>query len=122
MTLPNIDIEGWLDEKEKRDLDDRSRGIVEKIEEQVADSGIKKQRIYERSQEIPHDSYFEYLVDRKLEGKGEPTAQEVWEYMKKITNRLSGELGKASEEYTKKENEVRHLKNDINEMLKEKQG
>ena len=59
------------------------------------------------------------MVERKLEGLEESTQQEVWEYMKKITNSLVGEVAFAAEEYRKKENEVRHLKNDINELLKE---
>lgn len=100
-------------------MQDRLDAIIEKIEGELLNRGFEKKAIYQHSNEIPHKSYFEFLIDRRLDGLDEMTSQETWEYMKKITNKLQAELFMAAEEYRKKENEVRHLKNDYQEILKE---
>jgi hypothetical protein len=85
-------------------MDDRTSALLEKIESELIQRGFEKKRFWGVSDEIPHSSYFEFLVDRRLDGLDEMTPQETWEYMKSITNRLQTELSKASEEYRKKEN------------------
>lgn len=100
-------------------MEDRTSALIERIESELIDRGFEKKRFWGVSNEIPHNSYFEFLVDRRLDGFDEMTPQETWEYMKKITNKLQAELSKAADEYRKKENQVRHLKNDYERLLKE---
>lgn len=101
-------------------MEDRQSGIIQRIESELLERGFENKRYWNFSNEIPHNSYFEFMVDRRLEGMDEMTPQETWEYMKGIVNRLQSELSKAADEYRKKENQVRHLKNDYEKLLKEK--
>ena len=102
-------------------MDDRTSVLIERIEKELLKRGFENKRYWNCSSEIPHNSYFEFMVDRRLGGLDEMTSQETWEYMKSITNKLQAELSRAADEYRKKENEVRHLKNDYEALLKEKE-
>jgi hypothetical protein len=64
-------------------------------------------------------SFFEFLFDLHLEGKELPTPEEIWTEMKKQLNYAQGNLLKASDDYRKIQNTVRHQQSDLQERMKE---
>jgi hypothetical protein len=93
----------------------REDEIVKRIEQTVSEDGYVRKNIYTRLQfgMGNNTSYFQVLVDRKLEGKEYPTAQEVWEEMKMQLNFMNSVAAKASEEYLRLQNKYRDLKEHI---------
>jgi hypothetical protein len=102
-------------------MDDRLKGIIERIESSLSSEGLERKVVSEKSEHGPADypSFFEMMVDLKLEGKPEPGAQEVWEQMKAQANYLRAELLYAFSEYRKLENRCRGLEADLLERIKE---
>lgn len=103
-------------------MDDRTKAIIQKIEDELKNNGfVRKNILNSKSGGIAlAKSYFDALVDLKLEGKDEPKSQEIWEEMKEHINYLSLTLSKAADDYRKLENKVRHLEQDIAELIKKK--
>lgn len=93
----------------------REDEIIKRIEQTIAADGYVRKNIYTKQQfgMGNNTSYFQVLVDRKLEGKEYPTAQEVWEEMKMQFNFMNSVAAKASEEYLKLQNRVRDLEEHI---------
>ena len=93
----------------------REDEISKRFEQTVAADGYVRKNIYTKQQfgMGNNTSYFQVLVDRKLEGKEYPTAQEVWEEMKMQFNFMNSVAAKASEEYLKLQNRVRDLEEHI---------
>ena len=98
----------------------REDEIIKRIEESLSNDGYVRKNIYSKLEYGIGDSasYFQALVDRKLEGKEYPTAQEVWEEMKMQLNYLRSTAAKASDDYLKLQNQVRDLIEHINWMNK----
>lgn len=93
----------------------REDELLKRIEKNISDDGYVRKNIYAKQQfGIGNNtSYFQVLVDRKLEGKEYPAAQEVWEEMKMQLNFISSVATKASDEYLKLQNRVRDLEEHI---------
>jgi hypothetical protein len=89
--------------------------ILKRIEQNILEDGYVRKNIYAKKEfGIGNNaSYFQVLVDRKLEGKDYPTAQEMWEEMKMQLNFFNSVAAKASEEYLKLQNKVRDLEEHI---------
>ena len=93
----------------------REDALLKRIEENLSNDGYVRKNIYSKLEYgIGNNaSYFQALVDRKLEGKEYLTAQEVWEEMKAQLNYLGGIAAKASDEYLKLQNKYRDLEEHI---------
>jgi hypothetical protein len=93
----------------------REDELLKRIEKNISDDGYVRKNIYTKQQfGIGNNtSYFQVLVDRKLEGKEYPTAQEVWEEMKAQLNFINSVTAKASDEYLKLQNRIRDLEEHI---------
>jgi hypothetical protein len=93
----------------------REDEIIKRIEQTVSEDGYVRKNVYTRLQfgMGNNTSYFQVLVDRKLEGKEYPTAQEVWEEMKMQFNFMNSVAAKASEEYLRLQNRVRDLEEHV---------
>ena len=93
----------------------REDELLKRIEKNISDDGYVRKNIYTKQQfGIGNNtSYFQVLVDRKLEGKEYPDAQEVWEEMKAQLNFMNSVAAKASDEYLKLQNKVRDLEEHI---------
>lgn len=101
-------------------VDERTKQLISRIEEQLKAEGYSVNRILESRADGMGiaKSFFEVLVDLKLEGKENPTAQEVWEEMKAHINYLGRNLSKGADDYRKLENKVRHLEQDLDDLRK----
>jgi hypothetical protein len=101
-------------------MDLRNKQIIDRINKQLADEGFINKPIFDQQQYGigSAKSYFEVLIDRKLEGKDPPTSEEVWTEMKTQINWLTRKLVKASEDYSILETRIRHLEEDIRELRK----
>jgi hypothetical protein len=62
------------------------------------------------------ESYFDYLLDCKLEGNTVLNNEAIWTSMKMQLNYVQNNAAKANEDYLKLQNEVRYLKEDLEEM------
>ena len=93
----------------------REDELLKRIEKNISEDGYVRKNIYAKQQfGIGNNtSYFQVLVDRKLEGKEYPAAHEVWEDMKMQLNFMSSVAAKASDEYLKLQNRVRDLEEHI---------
>lgn len=93
----------------------REDEIIRRAEESVSNDGYLRKNIYTRLEfgMGNNTSYFQVLVDKKLEGAEYPTAQQVWEEMKMQLNFAQGVAAKASEEYLRLQNKVRDLEEHI---------
>lgn len=93
----------------------REDEIIKRIEQTVSEDGYVRKNVYTRLQfgMGNNTSYFQVLVDRKLEGKEYPTAQEVWEEMKMQFNFMNSVAAKASDEYLRLQNKHRDLEEHI---------
>lgn len=102
--------------------DERTKQLIARIEDELTKQGFSPKKIFESRADGMgiYKSFFEVLVDLKLEGKSNPTAQEVWEEMKAHINYLGRNLAKASDDYRKLENKVRHLEKDLDDLRKGK--
>ena len=104
------------------DVNERLKAKIEQVKLSLIDSGIIEENVLGSSETGPGDykSYFEYMIDRRLDGKAQPTPEELWKEMRLQINHLSRALSRASEDYRKMENRCRALQNDLNEIIKEK--
>lgn len=95
--------------------ENRENQVIQRIRESLIEEGVKSRVVRESAQYGlgSAKSYAEALLDLRLEGKGNPTAQEVWEEMKAQINFLTGALIRASEDYSKLETGIRGLKEDL---------
>ena len=103
-------------------MDERTKQIVDRISQQLADDGYVKADQYNQTQYGigSSKSYFEALIDRKLAGYDDyPTAEQVWSEMKAQINWYSRQLLRASEEYSKLESRLRGAEDDIRDLRKE---
>lgn len=94
--------------------------IIERTRQNLIDDGYKETEIYEKNKEGmgDYESFFELMVDRKLDGQKEPTAQEVWESMKAQLNYAEKEIRDANKEYTKLFNKHFDLQQLHDDLLK----
>lgn len=101
---------------------DRSKSIIERIEERLKEEGFSKKNILESSETGlgDYNSFFDLMIDLRLDGKEHVAAQEIWEDMKKQINFFRRNLSKAADDYRKLENKYRGLQNDYEEAIKEK--
>jgi hypothetical protein len=102
-------------------MDDRQNSIITRIEQGLKDAGHDNKTIRECAESGFGDmpSFFELLVDLKLEGKKDPSPQEIWENMKKQINYLKVVITQAGDDYRKLENKARGLQADYNQLLRE---
>lgn len=65
-------------------MTNRSDHLIQRIEENLINQGFKKKPIYQRKEFGFGDfeSFFDLMVDVRLEGRELLTAEEVWEEMK----------------------------------------
>ena len=98
---------------------DRTQALIDRIRASLLLDGHSEEIVTESSANGFGDmpSYFEVLIDRKMDGLGEPTAKEVWENMKKQINLLAKELNEASDNYRKLDNMYRGLKSEYKELV-----
>lgn len=82
-------------------MDDRSKQIIERIINQLKTDGFKETKITDQSKTgfSDYDSFFDLLVDLKLEGKNEPTAEEIFNSMKAQFNYAKSLIHHAEKEY-----------------------
>lgn len=100
---------------------DREAQIIQRIRETLKNEGISDVTIRDFSKYGigSAKSYFEALVDFRLEGKEDPTARDVWDQMKAQINYLTSSLVKASEDYAKLESRLRGSKEDERDRLRD---
>lgn len=103
--------------------DERFKAIVERAKARVTEDGHVEKKIYERSADGmgKYESYFDLLVDRRLDGQGEPTAREVFDSMKAQLNFAAKTIADAEKEYTRLFNEHFDLKQINDDRLKGRQ-
>ena len=77
---------------------DRTKQIINRIEEELIRENFKKKIITQQSEFGYGDlnSFFELMVDLRLEGKITVSSEEVWENMKKQINYLKTTATKAA--------------------------
>ena len=82
-------------------MDDRSKQIIERIKKQLESDGFKETKITGQSKTgfSDYDSFFDLMVDLKLEGKNEPTAEEIFNSMKQQFNYAKSLIAHAEKEY-----------------------
>lgn len=97
----------------------RELEVIKRIKQSLVDDGVVNTPIYESSSEPDLSSYFEFMIEVKLNGLT-PTTQEVWEHQKRIINRLTSQALSASIEYDKLHRKFRNLKRDYENLIKEK--
>lgn len=102
---------------------ERLQAIIDRISKELKDEGYEEKDIYESSPQGPGDSnsFFEYLVDLKLEGQRIPTSQELWEAFKKQLNHSQKIVRDADKEYNKAYTKFRGLEEQIRDLTKENQ-
>lgn len=100
---------------------DRLKAIIQRFEEELKKEGFEKKDIFEKSKDGYGDvrSYFDLLVDLKLEGKTIPSSEEIWTNMKKQLNERESTISHADNEYRKLSNKYRGLQNDYDNLLRE---
>ena len=103
-------------------LDDRSKAIIERIEKDLQNDGHTRNIIKECCKEslIQLDSYFDMLVDLKLNGQKELSNQELWENIKAYTNELESLIRGVSKDYRNLEIKYKGLQKDYEEVIREK--
>jgi hypothetical protein len=99
---------------------DRQKTLIERIHKQLAEDGYVKNDIHAQVKYGIGNarSYFDALVDIKLEGLDYPKAQDVWEEMKMQINYLTKSLLKASRDYDILQAKCRGLEEDIRDLRK----
>ena len=100
---------------------DRETQIIQRIREYLKNEGISEKVIRESSEYGigSAKSYFDALIDIRLEGKEDPSSKEVWDQMKAQINYLTSALIKASDDYAKLETKLRGSKEDERDRLKD---
>ena len=103
------------------DQKSRHKAIIERISKELQDEGFEVKGIFESSPQGPGDSnsYFDYLVDLKLEGRKIPSSQDLWEEFKKQLNHYQKIVIDADKEYNKVYTKVRGYEERIQELLAE---
>lgn len=99
---------------------DRLKSIIERIESELKTEGHIKKEIWTKSATGYGDprSYFDLLVDLKLDGKKDLTMEELWENMKMQLNEKDSLIAHADKEYRKLQNSYRGLLQDHEELIK----
>lgn len=99
---------------------DRLKAIIERIEAELHSEGFSKKEIFEKCKNGYGDpsSYFELLVDLRLEGKKELPMEELWESMKKQLNEKDALIAHADKEYRRLQNSYRGLKSDHEDLIR----
>jgi hypothetical protein len=79
---------------------DRTKEIIERIAKNLREQGYEENPIHERvdSGLGDYDSFFQIMVDSRLEGV-ELSAEEIWENMKKQINHLRKIIQDAERDY-----------------------
>lgn len=95
----------------------REAEILKRIEQNLVNEGLSNQRVWERSDDPDLDSYFDFMVEMRLQGLN-PTTQEVWEHQKRIINRLTRQAVNANYEYEKLQRDYRNLRNEYEDLVK----
>lgn len=105
-------------------IDDRSRAIIERIEKSLKEEGYSKNLITEKLKEsiIQHPSFFDYLVDLKLQGKSEPSSQTQWEDIKAYVNHLESIIRDAEKSYRSLDIKFKHLTKSYEELIREQKS
>ena len=96
----------------------REEELLKRITTDLKQEGYKDKPFFGYSSDLPDESFFEYMVSRRLDGQPDPKPQEVWEDMVSIIQTLMSDLKKASENYTKLQKEHRYLQQDLREFMK----
>lgn len=98
----------------------RHNQIIERICKDLEAEGYSKNIILSSNETGygDHPSFFDVLIDLKLEGK-EINNQAIWENMKKQILFLQINLNDASKEYLILSNKYRDLENNYNDLLRE---
>lgn len=104
--------------KPEHNLDDRSKQIIERFKKELVSEGIEEIKITYASREgFGHlESFFDLMLDLKLAGKKEISAQEVFENMKAQINYCQKNLLDAEKSYQRLMIEFR----DLQDLYKEK--
>lgn len=100
---------------------DRIKSLIERIRKDLTDEGIFEEKIRVRSETGPGDfeSYFDFMIERKLQGLSEPGTQNLWNEFKAQLNDREATIRKAAEDYRRLETRYRGLRSDFEEILKE---
>lgn len=101
-------------------MNDRHQQIIDRAKQALLDDGLVDTPVYDKSPDGMGDysSFFEMMVDRKLEAQREPTAQEVWVDMKRQLNYASKTIADAEKEYKKLFNANFDLQREYDQLLK----
>jgi len=107
-------------------MDDRQKALIERIVKELSLEGFSEKNIYEKSKDGfgEYLSFVQLLIDYKLEGKTFPTAQEVFENMKKQINYASSTIVGAEQAYKLLSVKVKELEDMIvgkNELISQLQ-
>lgn len=97
----------------------REQEILKRIEKDLDDEGVVSKKVWDRSDEPDLPSFREFMIDMRLQGL-DPNREEVWEHMKKIINRLTGQAMAANTEYEKLHRDYRILRKTYEDLIKEK--
>jgi len=102
-------------------IDERIKAKIAQLEEGLRKEGYEKKTITAHSETGfgDMDSFFEFLLEQKLDGNELPSLENVWENMKKQINFYRFQLNKASADYLKLENRLRTLQKTLQERIKE---
>lgn len=103
------------------DNKERLQAIIDRISQELKEEGYEVNNIHESSAEGPGDasSFFDYLVDLKLDGQKIPTTQVLWESFKKQLNHSQKLVRYADEEYEKVYTKYRGLEEQIKDLREE---
>lgn len=103
-------------------MNDRHQQIIDRAKQALLDDGLVDTPVYDKSPNGMGDypSYFEMMVDRKLDGQKEPSAQEVWNDMKRQLNYAAKTIADAEKEYKKLFSSNFDLQREYDRLLKGK--
>ena len=98
----------------------RADQIIERTKNSLIEDGYVEKNVYERSSEGmgDHDSFFSLMIDRRLKGQKEPSAEEVWISMKQQINYAAITIADAEKEYEKLFNKHFDLKQLYADIMK----
>lgn len=100
--------------------DVRQSELIARIEKSLTNEGYKRCKIRTGSKTGVGDSesYFDYLLDCRLNGEPNLCSEAIWTSMKMQINYLQAVAAKVNEDYLKLQNKNRNLKLDLEEMRK----
>jgi len=104
----------------------RHESVIERVEKKLIGLGYtKKDRfLFDKNGYGDFGTFFDFLVDLKLAGitLESINKEKIWESMKSQMNYLESCLVKATDDHRKLENEVRHLKKEKEELIRQLSG